>query len=126
MGLLNNAKSDWKRFSSDLNLFGVTITLVAPNSETATVVGTATKHSIGIDENGQSVNTDNAHCTISEELIVEANASYPIRNAKGIVSMKKHEVKYNDANGTEKTYEVSETMPDETVGVITFILVNRG
>lgn len=122
--LLDRARADWARFTSEGG-FEVEMTLEAPSLEIAVVKGLAMDHHIVIDSDGQVMNAKNSHATISESIISDANASYPIRNAAGRVDMKRHKVTYKDSTGVTKTHSVAETFPDETVGVITFILGDR-
>ena len=118
-GLIEQAKGDWQRFSSDPKTWGIAITLTAPTAEVANIVGIATKHHIGVDTDGNPINTKNAHITISEQLLVDAG--YPVR-ANNEVSILQHRVSYKDSTGITKEYVIEETFPDETVGMITCIL----
>ena len=120
MGLIQQATDDWQRFSSDEDLFGTSIDFEAPTSETATVVGFATKHNIGIDTEGNLVNTKNAHISIAEKLLIDAG--YPVRDANGEVSLKGHRIDYVDSTGISKKYKIKESFPDETIGMIVCIL----
>lgn len=119
-GLIEQAKADWQRFSSDPDTWGTAINFKAPTSETADVFGIATKHHISMDTEGNPVNTKNTHVSVSEQLLVDAG--YPVRDTASEVSMLDHEVKYIDSTGVERTYTIQEHFPDETVGMITFIL----
>ena len=118
-GLIEQAKGDWQRFSSDLNGWGVEITLTAPTAEVANIAGLGTNHHIGIDTDGNPINTKNAHITISEQLLVDAG--YPVR-VNNEVSLLQHRVSYKDSTGVTKEYVIEETFPDETIGMITCIL----
>ena len=121
--LVEQAKSDWQRFSSDSTSgFGTSITFTAPapGGEVAVVTGLATKHHISIDTEGNPANSKNVHVSVSEQLLVDA--AYPIRNGDGEVAMIDHEVSFVDSTGASKKYSVQETFPDETVGMITCIL----
>ena len=120
MGLIQQATDDWQRFSSDTDLFGTSIDFEAPTSETATVVGIATKHNIGIDTEGNLINTKNAHISIAEKLLTDAG--YPVRDTNGEVSLKGHRVDYVDSTGISKKHVIQQSFPDETVGMIVCIL----
>lgn len=120
MGLIQQAKDDWQRFSSDPDLFGISIDFEAPTSATATVVGLATKHNIGVDTEGNLINTKNAHISVAEKLLTDAG--YPTRNTAGEVDLKKHRVDYIDSTGGSKKYVIQQSFPDETVGMIVCIL----
>ena len=86
--------------------------------------GLAIKHHLTIDTDGSNTNTMNAHCTVSESLLTDAG--YTVRNAQNEVDMKDHLVKYIDSTGIEGEYVIKQCFPDETVGVITFILGDYG
>ena len=119
-GLIEQAKSDWQRFSSDPKTWGTAITLTAPTAEVANIAGIATNHHIGVDTDGNPINTKNAHITISEQLLVDAG--YPVRDSENEVAMINHRVSYKDSTGITKEYVIEETFPDETIGMITCIL----
>ncbi len=120
MGLIQQAKEDWQRFTSDPDLFGVSIDFEAPTSETATVVGFATKHNIGVDTEGNLINTKNAHISVAEKLLTDKG--YPTRNSDGEVALKGHRIDYVDSTGGSKKYVIQQSFPDETVGIIVCIL----
>lgn len=117
MGLLDDIRKDIKNITSDENEFGVAITLISP-TVTMEVVGLHTKHYLGVDTDGNIVNSKNAHIAISESNL----SGYPVRNAKGEVAMRGHLARCKDSTGTEKTYKIEQTLPDETVGLIVIIL----
>ena len=119
MSLRDRAKTDVQRFTSDPDGFGTTISFEAPTTETADIVGLATKHHISIDTEGNPINTKNAHVSVSEQLLVDAG--YPVR-VFGEVSMEQHKVSWVDSTGVSKDYVVEQHFPDETVGLIVFIL----
>lgn len=120
MGLIQQATDDWLRFSSDEDLFGISIDFEAPSLETATVVGLATKHNIGVDTEGNLINTKNAHISVSEKLLTDTG--YPVRNTSGEVDLKGHRIDYIDSTGASKKYVIQQSFPDETVGMIVCIL----
>ena len=120
MGLIQQATDDWLRFSSDEDLFGTSIDFEAPTSEIATVVGIASKHNIGIDTDGNLINTKNAHISVSEKLLTDKG--YPVRNPAGEVDIRGHRVDYVDSTGLSKKYKIQQSFPDETIGMIVCIL----
>jgi hypothetical protein len=122
MGLIEQAKNDWKNITSDRNGFGVELTFFAPAGETATVTGLHTKHNTQFNDDGSRVNSPNVHVSVSEQLLIEQY--YPVRNAAGKVEMKNHLVEARDSNGTLIKYTVDQAWPDQTVGVIVLILGN--
>jgi hypothetical protein len=124
MSLRDLARQDIEDITSNLNEFGLEITFTAPNDQEAVVVGTEAKIHMAIDfETGKEVSAQKASVTIAEKFFIDAG--YPVRNAAGSVSMKKHKVDYIDSTGTTCNFEVVDTFPDETVGVIVFYLAER-
>ena len=120
MGLIEQARLDWQKTTSDLNEFGVAITFVAPNSFIAEVVGLHTKHHLQIGTDGVAFSGKNAHVSVSETLLTEK--SYPCRNVNGELDFRRHRVIAKDSTGVAQTYEIRDWYPDETLGVIVFIL----
>ncbi len=120
MSLINRAKEDWQRFTTNLNEFGVEMTLEDLAFEQYAVSGLFTKHHLGIDTEGNLVNTKNAHFSISEQVLTGLN--YPIRNADGEVDLKGHKLFVKDSTGVEKSFIIREFFPDETIGLIVCIL----
>lgn len=120
MSLIDLCKRNWQRFTSDANGFGVAITITSLQNDVVELVGLATKHHIGIDTDGNLVNTKNAHVSFAEKLLTDAN--YPVRDASGEVNLKGHKIAYKDSTGNSKNYIIREWFPDETVGMITCIL----
>ena len=120
---LTRARNDWLRFSSGGG-FETDITVTPPGGSPVTVQGIAMKHHLSIDTDGANTNSMNAHATIAEKLLIDE--SYPVRNAEGVVAMYNHLLRYTDSTGVEKEYAIQQVFPDETVGVITFILGNYG
>ena len=120
MRLIDKAKEDWQRYTSNTNEFGVAITLTSLQNDILELVGLATKHHIGIDTDGNLVNTKNAHVSFSEKFLTDV--SYPVRDVSGEVNLKGHKVTYSDSTGNPRTYVIREWFPDETVGMITCIL----
>lgn len=82
--------------------------------------GWNTKHWINFDTDGNSVNSKNAHISLSESLLAESN--YPVRNSSGEVYLKKHRVSVSDSTGNVKEYVITEWFPNETLGIIVCIL----
>lgn len=115
MSIFEQASEDWNRFSQEHPL-----RFVDRKGFEVSVDGIATKHHINVDTEGQIVNTKNIHVSVSEKSLTDL--SYPTRNDRGDVSMKKHVVYFTDSTNVEKKYYIIEAYPDETVGVLTFIL----
>jgi hypothetical protein len=124
---LQAAISDFKRFTSNGG-FSVPITLTSPvafifNSVSITSInikGIAAKHFTDLSTEGLPINSKNARITIIESDLIAFN--YPVRNAKGEISLINHFIDYADSTGIVKHMRIKEQMPDETVGSITCFL----
>lgn len=123
MGIIEKARNDFKRFTSDKNAFGVDIIFTAPNAKTATVAGLHTKHHLSVNGEGIPVNSKNAHISFSEGNF--EGIDYPLRNSKGEVYLRGHVVEVEDSTGTLCKYVITEWFPDETTGHITCIIADH-
>lgn len=118
MGLIDQIQADIKSITSNLNDFGVAMILTAPTNETITITGIHTKHHLGIDTDGNMVNSKKASIAFSESLLV----GYPCRNLSQEVNLKNHKVSVKDSTIILKNYRVQSWFPDETIGLIVCIL----
>lgn len=120
MSLILAAKETIEQITGDPTGWGWPLKFIAPTGEEAEVVGLYTKHHMGMDTQGNRVNFKNAHCSCSEKFLVDK--AYPVRNARGEVFMKNHTVVVTDVTGVTWQYRINENYPDETVGLIVFML----
>ena len=95
-------------FESDITLTKDNLTVV--------IQGLALVHHLSFDTENQTVNSKNAHITVSESSLIAAN--FPYRNAKNEVFLRNVLVSFEDSNGISKTYIVKENFADETLGTI--------
>ena len=125
MGLRELAKADIEDITSNLNEFGLAMTFSTPDGAISVeVVGTEAKIHMGFDmDTGKEINAQKASVSVSEKFFIDAD--YPVRDAAGSVSMKKHRVSYIDSTGTTCNFQIAEQFPDESIGLIVFILVKR-
>jgi hypothetical protein len=124
MGLRELAKADIADITSNLNEFGLAMTFTPPTGYSLEVVGTEAKIHMQFDvETGKDINAQKASVSVSEQFFIDGD--YPVRDAAGRVNMKKHKVDYIDSTGTTCLFEVLEQFPDETLGLIVFILGQR-
>lgn len=119
MSLIDTINADIAKITSNLNEFGVSIELIAPTLETITINGIHTKHHLGIDTDGNMVNSKKASIAFSESLLI---APYPVRNANKEVDLLNHLINVKDSTGIVKNYIVQQWFPDETIGLIVCIL----
>jgi len=120
MDLLELARRDIKAFTQ--RDFADTL-IFKPNEAAAgtTVKGLVTKHHMSIDpDTGLPVNSKNIHCTVVESVLIDAG--YTVRNANNEVNLINQLVVYTDSAGIERTYQIDQAMPDETLGNIVMIL----
>jgi hypothetical protein len=122
MGLMEQARADAKRILTDAtNGFAVSATLTAPNgTTTATVNALHVKHHLGVNTEGEMVNTKTARITIAESSLDDAG--YTVRDSNGVVNLKDHRVAVKDSSGVTRQYIMRQWFPDEAVGVIMCML----
>lgn len=122
MSVIEAAQRAWKKQSQQIEL---TFTK-SDESETATLFGIGTRHSLSMDTDGIPVKMPNNHVSFHEELFNEANPNYIIRPNNGDeIKMRGDRVTFNDSTGTPRTHLISEVWPDQTVGMIVCILQNE-
>jgi len=122
--MLDEARKDWNKITTSGG-FEVDITLEKSGVPITVVKGLATLRSMEFDfEAGAFIRADKAHATISFAEL-DANA-FPYRNTNGVINMIGTKVSFLSSQGDVKNYKVSENFPDETVGIITFNLVDYG
>lgn len=123
MNLTERAIVDCLKISTNKKEFAVDIELTDLEGNSYHVVGLHTKHANSIDkDNGAIVKGKNATCSIHEREILRAAPSYPIRDSRGEVAMIGHKIFVKDSTDEIKNYIVLQNWPDETIGLITFIL----
>lgn len=121
MGMLEQAQADVKRIRQDPNGFTKQITFIKKDgSLTVTVYGMHSKINGAIDTMGNFVNAKKAHVSVSEGTLNDAG--YFVRDGNNEVSMIGDKVAVKDSSGLLCQYEISETIPDETVGLIVCFL----
>lgn len=122
MSLIAQIKADVAQITSNGNEFGVPLTFTPPLGSPVTVNGLATKHHLEVNREGVAFNGMNGHCSAAESVLTAAG--YTVRNGNNKVSMVGHLVAWTDASGELTTYKIAEVYPDETLGLLVFILSN--
>lgn len=120
MSFYDLAKADIEQITSNSDEWSRPVTFTSLTGETIQVNCIHTKHHLGIDTDGNRVNSKNAHISVSEKHLVDEG--YPVRNTAGEVSLYLHKVSVADSTGIVKNYKITENYPDETVGLIVCIL----
>lgn len=124
MNILERARRDARRITSNADSgFAVSAIFTAPNNTTATVNVIHSKHHMGVDTDGNIVNSQNAHVNVSEILLTAQG--YPVR-VNNKVKLNNHRVAIADSTGVTINYIVKQWMPDETLGTILLILESYG
>jgi hypothetical protein len=117
--LLTKARNDARKILK--GGFSEDITLTTPDdSLSIETKGLATKHHINFDTDGLAVNSKNAHICLDESNLIELNDT--TRNANQEIDLLNHKVSVKDSTNIVKNYVITETFPDETLGLIVCIL----
>lgn len=120
MGLLEQAASDLHSIFGSTGEFSKAMVLITPAKEEISIIGLHTKHHLGVDTEGDTMESRTAHASFTEKQVTDQGKS--IRNLKGDVDLAGWLVRVKDSTGTEVTYAVQKKFPDETFGLITCIL----
>lgn len=120
MGLLDQIRKDVERFVSNIGDFAVNATFTDNAYNNATISCLYTRHSTKIDGEGSPVNSKNASVCVSEQKLLDAG--YTTRNDENELDMYGHFVSFIDSTGVNKKCKIIEQLPDESVGLIVFIL----
>jgi len=121
----DQAIADMKKYTQAEWAVDITLTSPAPGSEVANVRGLSSIHHFQIDpETGNPVNSRNAHVSICESVILDANVDYPTRDTNGEIYLKNHLVSFSDGTGKTGTFQIDDQFPNETLDLIVMILGN--
>ncbi len=120
MGLLDQAKKDLAAVFGNTGDFSIPLILVKPDKTEINIIGLHTKHHLGVDTDGDTVESRTSHVSFTENQVTDQGES--IRNEAGQVDLEAWLVKAKDSTGTLVTYAFQKRFPDETFGLITCIL----
>ena len=118
MGLMEQAQIDTNFITTNLNDFSTEFTITSPTAVILNAKGLFIKHHLGVDSDGNMVNSKKATITFAERSM----GSYPLRNLKGQVDLRGHKISVADSTGIVSNYMIREWFPDETIGLIVCIL----
>lgn len=121
MSLFDRAKMDIEQITSDPDGWTEEVQFIAPTGETTTIRCIKSKIHLGVDSDGNAINSRRGHISFSEKFLNDAN--YPLRT-NGEVNLRRHRVKLKDSTGAVNDWIIREWFPDETVGLITCMLVD--
>lgn len=120
LSILQRAKRDSERITSNKNGFAVEITFTTPDDVSLTISGLHSKTHLDVDGMGVITSSKKAHISVSEKFLTDNN--YPVRNDKGEVYLVDHRIDVKDSTDIIKNYVVLTTFPDERLGFITCLL----
>lgn len=121
MGLRAQAAIDLATITADTDGFGVAITVTDPDGTSAALTGLSSDIGHSIEpETGMVVSGRTASVALAMSALTAAGLGFP----RGIADSDSRpwRVTFNDINGTEHTFKVSEARPDRALGVVVCIL----
>lgn len=117
MSLYDQAKQDLADITGNQDEFGKVLKFVSRVGAVEAIInGLHARHHTAWNEQGEETNTITAHCSFSEQFLVDK--SYPVRNAAGDVDMKGDIVYADDSAGINRKYKIQQVHPTETIGYI--------
>ena len=119
MDIYDRSYNAIKRISTNTNGAGSAITLINLEGGSCDIFGTKSKHHLGIDNQGNSVNTKNSHMSFHISETIRTN--FNIRNSDGDIAIKGFKVILTHL-GIVGNYVITEFYPSETTGYIVCIL----
>ena len=116
---LQKARRDAKKYVTRGGFEENIILTSADGLTSLNTTGFVSKHWLSVDTDGNAANSKNAHITLDEDVLKEAN--YPVR-LENEVFLRGHRVTTLDSTKLNKVYVIKEWFPDETLGLIVCIL----
>ncbi len=121
MGMIETAQAAVKRIRTDPNGFTKTIQFIAVDGiTTATIRGMSAVIHLGVDNQGEFVNTRKAHISFSESSL--SDTGFPVRDQNNVLILKDNRVNVIDSTGEVEQYVIREIFPDEAVGLLVCML----
>lgn len=121
MGMIETAAAAIKRIRTDPNGFTKSIQFIAADGiTTATVRGMSSVIHLGVDNQGEFVNSRKAHISIVESSLTDLG--YPTRDSNNVLILKDNRVNVMDSTGQTEQYIIREIYPDEALGLLVCIL----
>lgn len=110
-----------KRIRTDPNGFTKSIQFIAADGiTTATINGMSSVIHLGVDNQGEFVNSRKAHISITESSLTDLG--YTTRDQNNALILKGNRVNVMDSTGTSEKYVIREIYPDEALGLLVCIL----
>ena len=121
MGMIETAQAAVKRIRMDPNGFTKSMQFTAADGITmATIRGMSAVIHLGVDNQGEFVNTRKAHISFSESSL--SDTGFPVRDQNGTLIIKGNRVDVIDSTGEIEQYVIREIYPDEAVGLLVCML----
>lgn len=121
MGMIETAQAAVKRIRTDPNGFTKTIQFIATDGiTTATIRGMSAVIHLGVDNQGEFVNTRKAHISFSESSL--SDTGFPVRDSSNTLILKGNRVSVIDSTGQAEQYVIREIYPDEALGLLVCML----
>lgn len=119
--MIETAQAAVKRIRTDPNGFTKTIQFIAVDGiTTATIRGMSAVIHLGVDNQGEFVNTRKAHISFSESSL--SDTGFPVRDQNNVLILKDNRVNVIDSTGEVEQYVIREIFPDEAVGLLVCML----
>ena len=120
--LLARARQDAKKIVTNLG-FQNDVFLINPLSMAfIQLKGLTSKHWLQLDSDGSPINAKNVHLNLIEKDIQELG--FETRGKNGNINLLDYYVIVQDSTNNYKKYQVKEVYPNESLGMIIFILGN--
>lgn len=117
MGIIERALSDVANFTSNSTTGAAkAVQFTSPVGFVVSINCYHFKHHLGVDTDGNVINTRTANITFSEQVLL--TAGYSIRDDNGVVNLNGHIIEAKDSTGTVRQYIIQTWLPDETIGLI--------
>src|SRR5690606_27448212 len=100
MSLLDQIRLDIEQITANDQEFAVSATFTGPDGETATINVIHSKHHLGVDTDGNRVNSKCAHISFAENNFTAKG--YTVRKASGEVAMLCHLLTVSGCTGIQK------------------------
>ena len=119
--MIETAQAAVKRIRADPNGFTKSIQFTAADGiTTATIRGMSSVIHLGVDNQGEFVNTRKAHISFSESSL--SDVGYPVRDSNDVLILKGNRVGVVDSTGVVEQYVIREIYPDEALGLLVCML----
>lgn len=119
--MIETAQAAVKRIRMDPNGFTKSLQFTAADGITmATIRGMSAVIHLGVDNQGEFVNTRKAHISFSESSL--SDTGFPVRDQNGTLIIKGNRVDVIDSTGEIEQYVIREIYPDEAVGLLVCML----